>query len=180
MSRFVLLALLFTITAVAGLAQSEQPAKKGPQKGAVLLETEYNLIGGILGGGSGLTLLSSGGGTAVGLGIDGGFFVGNRTAVLGKLGLLTADGTSITSIGSGIKHYFAGVIPVGAELGLIFASDASSGGGATTFTWAVNGGYAARLADNIYFEPFVGVLGFEGGGSFQGGARFAMLLGRGR
>ena len=179
MIRFQLLVALLVIAVATARAQTKPETKAGPQRGMILLETEYNLIGTLLGGGSGLNIVSSGGSTVVGLGLDGGYFLADRTALLFKLGLLTADGVSLTQLGTGVKQYFGGVVPVGAELGLLLGSG-DGGGGGTALSWSINGGYAARLADNIYFEPFVGVIGFDGETAFQAGTRFAMFLGEGR
>ena len=145
-------------------------AQTDERKGQILIETEYNTFGGLLGGGSGISLVSSGGSSLTSIGVDGGYFVSKDLALLLRFSLLSADGTSLTTIGSGIKYYLIGSIPISAEFGLL------SGGGGSLFTYGINAGYAIRLADNIALEPFAGVAFIEGSSSFQGGIRFALFL----
>lgn len=140
------------------------------RKGAVLVETEYNVFGGVFGGGTGIGVLSASGSTLTSVGLDGGYFIGQDLALLLRLGIVSADGSSLTSFGAGLKYYLLGTIPLSAEAGVL------SVGGGSVFTVGLNAGYAIRLANNVALEPYAGVSIIDADAAFQGGIRFALFL----
>lgn len=139
------------------------------RKGKVLVETGYNLVGGLLGGSTGFYLTSNEGQTITSLGLDGGYFISQNLAIKARLGLLTT-GESLTSFSIGAKYYIAGTIPI----------DIGVGGfsfiGETVFQGVGTVGYGIRLAPNINLEPKLGVQFISESTGFTAGVGFSMFL----
>ena len=82
------------------------------------------------------------------------------------------SGVNFTTISGGAKYY-AGNIPLKANIGLI--SSSSGFGTGTEFLARVSAGYAIRLADNVNLEPSLGLL-ISNGSALNIGLNFAMFL----
>ena len=165
----VLLCSVFLFLTDSMLAQEGRPAKPGPVKRSVLIESEYSVLSPLLGGGTGVGIFADGGTTVTSIGFDGGYFVADRLAILFSLAVISADGSSISSFGTGAKYYIKDQVPVTLEFGLL------SGDG-SIFTAGAGVGYAFRIAPNIRLEPNAGIRIADAEGFFSGGAKFAFFL----
>lgn len=145
------------------------------RKGRVLVETGYNLIGGIGAGGTGFTSYSQNDETITSIGAEGGYFITEDLALKIAISAITANDNTLSSTAIGLKYYIIGKIPVDLTYGRLSNGDDSAGLG----NFSV--GYAVGLADNITLEPSIGLLfGDEDGigedpvGKFS--LKFAMFL----
>ena len=150
-------------------AQGDRPAKPGPVKKSVLLESEYSVLSPLLGGGAGFAVFADDGTAITSIGFDGGYFVADRLAILFSLAIISADGSALTGFGTGAKYYIKDRVPVALEFGLLT-------GDGSIFTAGANLGYAFRLAPNIRIEPNAGIRFADADGFFSGGAKFALFL----
>ena len=155
-------------------------AQSGPVKGNILVETDYSIVSGILGG-TGAGVISDNTRTSITLGFDGGYFVTNRTALLFRLGVFSPAGNNtLISLGVGGKYYLLDRIPISLDFGMIVGENQEFSSSNTIFNGNLNVGYAIPLADNIFLEPNVGYSDVDGDGAITGGFRFAMFLGGNR
>jgi len=146
--KFILLPAFLVLACFTISAQEEsEPVRKGK----IMVETGSSLVTG-LSSGTGGNILFDEGATVTQLGIDIGKFVSEDFVIKLKLGILNSGGSTITNIAGGAKYYLGGVAPLEVNLGMI------TGFGSTEFIGNIHIGYAARLANNIYFEPKIGVL----------------------
>lgn len=172
-----LLALLFLAFSFGGASAQSSP---GPKQGNLLIETDYSLVSGLLGG-TGVGVVGNGDRFAIALGFDGGYFVSDRTALLFRFGLFSPGGAnSLVSMSVGGKYYLLDRIPITLDGGVIVGSSSEFSNANTIFTGNINVGYAIPLADNIFLEPNVGFSDVDGDQAITGGFRFAMFLGSNR
>ena len=171
----VILLIAFTATLVS--AQSDSQSNNNSEqetfnrKGRVLIETGYNLIGGIpIGGGTGLTNISDEDDSFSGLGFNGGYFLSQNFALKLSYTNLGDRGNSISSLAIGAKYYIAGKVPVEFNLGALTA-DSESVGYST-----LSVGYGFSLAENINLEPALGVFAGEDDGIGTFTLNFSMFL----
>ena len=141
------------------------------RKGRILIETGYNLFGGLpIGGATGLSSISEGEDTFSGLGFNGGYFISQNFALKLNYSNLGDGGTSITSLAIGAKYYIIGQVPIDVSLGRF-----GTGGNNTSFgTFTV--GYGIGLADNINLEPSIGFFGNEDDAITTFNVNFSMFL----
>lgn len=179
--RIVLLVftLLFAVNCV--FAQKERSNKifQGDEenletfirKGRILIESGYNLFGGLpIGGGTGLLSLSDDDNSISGVGLNGGYFVTEDLALKLNFSNLGGEGSDLTSIGLGAKYYIIGKIPIEIGLGQI-----ESDGQEINFS-TFTAGYGISLADNINLEPSIGVFRNDGFSLRIINLNFAMFL----
>ncbi len=141
------------------------------RKGRILIETGYNLVGGLpIGGGSGLTTISDGENSFSGIGFNGGYFVSQNFALKLNYSNLGDGGNSISSFGIGAKYYIAGKVPIDFSLGTFSGGGDSEGYG----TLAI--GYGVKLAENINLEPSLGFFGNSDDAITTFSLNFAMFL----
>ena len=158
---------LFIISTISLIGQSDIDIPS--RKGKVAIETGASLLGGIIGGGSGVGVLAGfEGDTFVNFQFDGGFFVSERFVIKANVGLIAAD-DALAIIGTGVKYYFGDRIPV-QILGTVITGDGS------VFSGYGSIGYAARLAPNINLEPSLGVRVFGGAGILDLSTKFVMFF----
>lgn len=176
----VILLIAFTATLISAQSdnQSNNHSDKGTEtfnrKGRVLIETGYNLIGGIpIGGGTGLTNIADEDDSFSGLGFNGGYFFSQNFALKLSYTNLGDRGNSISSLAIGAKYYIAGKVPIEFSLGALKAGngDSESVGYST-----LSVGYGFRLADNINLEPAIGVFAGEDDGIGTFTLNFSMFL----
>ncbi len=125
------------------------------RKGKFLVETGYNVIGGLTAG-SGASVLIADGETLTSLGADMGYFLGRNFALKFRLAVLSSGGNSITNFGAGLKYYIIGLIPIEAGIGAFGNGDDS------VALINLSGGYAIQLASNINLEPSIGIIASDG------------------
>lgn len=119
-------------------------------------------------------LFPEGGGSTSSYGIEGGKFISEDFAIIGRFGFLsTGGGVNFTTITGGGKYYINGVIPV--KVGAGAAITGILGSSSTSFLGNASIGYAVKLADNILLEPNVGFL-YADGSAFTLGLTFALVL----
>jgi len=159
---FTCFTILFALTLQAQLENTFTKKEK------ILLETGYNLLGGITSG-TGLQLFTSGNETVTAIGIDGGYFISNNFALKFNIGLISTSGASLTNIGIGGKIYIVDKVPIELVAGLL------TGGGNSVFAANFNVGYAIYLAENIAVEPKIGLLVLDEA-VINFGIKFAMFL----
>lgn len=142
------------------------------RKGKILIETGYNLVGGLpVGGSTGLTSISDGDNSFSGLGINGGYFLSQNFALKLNYTNLGGDGfTSVSALGIGGKYYIAGKVPIELSLGTFSGGSDSEGYGTLSI------GYGIRLADNINLEPALGIFSNDNDSITTFSLNFAMFL----
>lgn len=160
-SIFVLL-LAFTATLLSAQRESSNETveinvnETFDRKGKILVETGYNLIGGLpIGGGTGFTTLTDGDNTINGFGFNGGYFVSQNFALKFSYSTFGTDGSSISSYGVGTKYYIAGKVPIDFGLGIFSAGSGNNSGSDAYGSLTV--GYGLSLANNINLEPALGL-----------------------
>lgn len=136
------------------------------RKGKWSLETGSSLITG-LSSGTGGNIIFSDGSTVTQIGIDIGKFISEDLVIKVKAGILDADGSSIKNFSGGFKYYLGGMAPIEVNAGIL------SGFGETDFVGEALIGYAAKLADNVYFEPKGGILY---SGDLAGAVKLAFVM----
>ncbi|MDF1694366.1 MAG: hypothetical protein P1U56_00950 [Saprospiraceae bacterium] len=141
------------------------------RKGRFLVETGYNIVGGISNSSGANIQWDFDGGSITALGADVGKMLSENFAIKFRLGLLSANGFSITNVTAGVKYYAGGVVPIELTAGML-----DGGPGSSTFTANLKLGYAARLADNITLEPTIGMLILEEEGALNFGISFGLFL----
>lgn len=141
------------------------------RKGRILIETGFNLVGGLpIGGSTGLTSISDGDTSFSGIGFTGGYFVSQNFALKLNYSNLGDGNNSISSIGVGAKYYIAGKVPIDFGLGTF------SGGGGDQGYGTLTVGYGIRVAENINIEPALGVFANDDDGITTFSLNFAMFL----
>ncbi|MDA9873738.1 hypothetical protein N9C25_05885 [Saprospiraceae bacterium] len=144
------------------------------RKGRVLIETGYNLIGGIpIGGGTGLTNIAEKDDSFSGFGFNGGYFLSQSFAIKLSYTNLGDRDSSISSLAIGAKYYIVGKVPIEFSLGALTAGngDSESIGYST-----ISVGYGIRLADNINLEPTLGIFAGDEDGIGTFTLNFSMFL----
>ena len=174
--KISLLVLLIAFTATLVSAQWNSSNERGDEKvifdrkGKILVETGYNLFGGLpIGGGTGFTLITDSGESISSLGFNGGYFISQNFALKFGYSNLSGGGSSISSYLIGGKLY-AGKVPIDLTLGTF--TDGNNG----SFVGNLSVGYAIELASNIMLEPSLGVFGTDNDGLFSFKVNFAMFL----
>lgn len=141
------------------------------RKGKIIIETGYSIFGNFSSGGTGIGIISQDGTTASSISVDGGKFVSEDVAIKVKVSHLSIFNSDFTFLSAGPKYYIAGVAPIEFTAGLGIAE------GNTDFIGNINGGYAAKLANNIYLEPTIGyTFDGEGDGFSSVELSFALLF----
>ena len=175
-----LVILLVTFTATLISAQNgNQSSNNSDQetfnrKGRVLIETGYNLIGGIpIGGSTGLTNIADKDDSFSGFGFNGGYFLSQSFAIKLSYTNLGDRDSSISSLAIGAKYYIVGKVPIEFSLGALTAGngDSESIGYST-----ISVGYGIRLADNINLEPTLGIFAGDEDGIGTFTLNFSMFL----
>ncbi|MEM1322329.1 MAG: hypothetical protein AAGG75_18850 [Bacteroidota bacterium] len=155
------------------LLQAQEEDTPRLTKGSFMIETGYNVVGGISSG-SGFNLISGEGTTILSFGGDFGYFVADNFALKFRLSLLGLfddfDDESLTIISVGGKYYLAGQVPLEASIGVI------SGFGATELLGNILVGYAIPLAKNINLEPSVGLILSDGDSLFNAKIPFVLFF----
>lgn len=144
------------------------------RKGRVLIETGYNLIGGIpIGGGTGLTSIGDKGESLSGFGFNGGYFLSQNFAI--KLGYTNLEDRDdrISSLALGAKYYIVGKVPIEFSLGALTTGNGDS---ESIEYSTISVGYGIRLADNINLEPTLGIFAGDEDGSGTFTLNFSMFL----
>ena len=166
---FTLLTLVFLLGNFSFAQNSDEEGFV--RKGKVLVETGYNIVG-VYSSSSGANLIMDfDGGTISAIGADMGIMLTNSMALKFKLGLLSGDGLSLTTISAGGKWYAGGVVPIELTAGIL-----DNGPGSSFFTANLRLGYAARLAENITLEPTIGMQILEEEGVLNFGINFGLFL----
>lgn len=160
----LLLVTLLSILSVVVFSQSEEGFTR---KGKYLVETGSSFFSGS-GASTGGSILFDDGSTLTQIGIEAGKFVSENLAFKIKLGTFGGSGTTFTNIAAGAKYYIAGVAPIDLNAGIL------TGFGSTSFIGSGHIGYAIKAANNIYFEPKVGVI--VGEDSTVGSLQFSFAL----
>ena len=96
---------------------------------------------------SGLNFASSDGTTLLSIGADGGYFIGDNSAIKIGFGFLNYEDDSFISYMAGFKHYLNGKIPIQVDL------IGSSGYDSEPLYAGLQGGYALFLGEKVSFEP---------------------------
>jgi len=131
-------------------AQEDEPFNRD---GRWLVETGYNIVSGLTGGGTGVNyLVDTDGESLTSIGAEIGKFTSQNFAIKVKFGLLSSGGFDITSFGIGGKLYMGGNVPLDFGVGLL------DGPGDTQIQANLGIGYAMNLAPNITLEPSFGGL----------------------
>ncbi|MEM9544672.1 MAG: hypothetical protein AAGA77_01795 [Bacteroidota bacterium] len=159
--------LIFTLFATSSMqAQDDEPFVRD---GRWLVETGFNIFTGITGGGTGANIISVDGNSFTTVGAELGKFLSNNFALKAKFGLVSSDGSSITSFGLGGKYYSDGnfIIDFGGILVDAFG---------TEFQGNLGIGYAISLAPNVMLEPTIGGLYADEDLVFNLRVGFAMFL----
>ena len=141
------------------------------RKGKVLVETGYNIVGGISNSTGTNIQLDFDGGSITALGVDMGIMLSNNFALKFKLGLLSGSGISVTNITGGVKYYAGGRVPIELTAGIL-----DGGPGSSTFSAGLKFGYAANLAQNITLEPAIGFLILDDEAALNFGVTFGLFL----
>jgi len=140
------------------------------RKGRVLVETGYNLVGGLpIGGGTGFVSVSDENNNLSGIGFNGGYLISQNFALKLSYSSLSDGNSTISSIGVGGKYYIKGKVPIDFNLGNL----SSGGNGAGFGSFSV--GYGFRLADNINLEPSLGYFGDSDDGLGTFNLNFSMF-----
>ena len=179
-----LLVLLIAFSATLAFAQenvfnqknnnSSEETEVFNRKGKILIETGYNLFGGLpIGGGTGFTVISDGDDRFSGLGFNGGYFISQNFALKLNYSNLTNFGSGVSTIGIGAKYYIAGKVPIDFSIGS-FGEGGGNGSSSSYFTASV--GYGIRLADNINLEPSLGLFGNSDDAISTFNLNFSMFL----
>lgn len=161
---FYLLFLSFFLCTTAAFGQ-ESKAK------TFMVETGSSALFGLFptsGTSFGVVLVE--GSSILNLSFEAGYMVSERTAIKGRLGLFSLDGTSITGLMVGPKFYTG--IGLFADLGVGILSAA----GESAFQANGTIGYAIRLKDYINLEPSLGLLVVDGGTAGLLNMKFAMFF----
>ena len=140
------------------------------RKGKFVIETGYSAFNSFSTG-SGLSILSDDGADATSLSFDAGTFLSENFAFGFSASYLESGGFDIFNLGASGKYYIGGTAPFefGATMFDLFDDPD------VLFDLAI--GYAFVLADNIYFEPSLGLLfDTEGESVTQIGTSFVLLF----
>jgi hypothetical protein len=167
MSRFFLLLFSLLLFQFASAQDSEDVFQK---KNKWLLESNFNLFGGLFSGGTGATIIFEDGEEVSSFGLELGRFTTENFAIKGRLSVLSSGGESLNTYGAALKYYVKGKIPIDLGFNII------SGFGDSSSYANLSVGYAFELAPNIRFEPSLGRVFSEDDGSFLFEAGFAMFL----
>lgn len=144
------------------------------RKGRVLVESGYNLIGGLpIGAGTGIISISDGDNSVTGIGFNGGYFISQNFALKLSLTNLGDSDVSLSSFGIGAKYLVAGKVPIDFIIGSVTVDGGNNGD--ITFT-TLSIGYGIRLADNINLEPSIGVYGTDDDNTGLFSMNFSMFL----
>ncbi len=139
--------------------------------GRWLVETGYNIVSGITGGGTGVNyLVDTDGESITSIGAEIGKFTSQNFALKLRFGVLSSGGFSITNFGAGGKYYIGGNVPLDFGVGVL------EGAGNSQFQGNLGLGYALNLAPNITFEPSLGGLITEDGVLVNFKIGFSMFL----
>jgi hypothetical protein len=84
------------------------------------------------------------------LGVSGGKFLSQNTALRGSFSFVTFDGESLLNFGFASKRYFGKSFMLSPEINVFDV------GGDLYLFGGANAGFLFRLANNIYIEPSVG------------------------
>lgn len=136
-----------------------------------MVETGYNIVGGISNSTGANIQLDFDGGSITALGADMGIMLTNNFALKFKLGLLSGSGLSVTNIAAGIKYYAGGRVPIELTAGIL-----DGGPGSSLFNAGLKFGYAANLAQNITLEPAIGIIIIDEESALNFGVTFGMFL----
>lgn len=170
MKRITTVLVVFLFSVNYSISQSsEEPTFS--RNGRFLIETGYNIVGGINNSTGANLQINFDGGSVSALGADVGKFLSENFALKFKLGLLSGTGLSITTVTGGAKYYAGGKIPIELTAGII-----DTGLDNPKFNGNFKFGYAARLADNITLEPSLGLTIIYDESAFVMGISFAMFL----
>ncbi len=170
MNKIFILFALFILVGNYSFAQSSDEAGFN-RKGKFLVETGYNIVGGLSNSTGTNIRLDFDGGSITALGADVGKMLTENLALKFKLGLLSGGGLSITNITGGIKYYAGGRVPIEFTIGIL-----DGGPGSSLFNANLKFGYAANLADNITLEPAIGLVVLKNGSALNFGITFGMFL----
>ena len=168
MKRIFTLLTLLLFVGTYSIAQSSDD-EGFTRKGRFLVETGYNIVGGLSNSTGANIQIDFDGGSVTALGLDMGKFLSEDFALKFRLGLLSSNGFSITNVTGGFKYYAGGKVPIELTAGLI-------DGGGSVFTGNFKVGYAANLADNITLEPSIGVIFIEDESALNLGFSFSLFL----
>lgn len=171
MNKIITLFAFILLVGNYSFAQSSEDDGEFKRKGRVLVETGYNIVGGINNSTGINTQLDFDGGSITAIGADMGIMLTENLALKFKLGLLNGSGLSITNIAGGVKYYAGGHVPIELTAGIL-----DGGPGSSTFSAALKVGYAANLAQNITLEPALGFLIFDDEAALNFGVTFGMFL----
>ena len=164
----ILVVLLFSASYAVSQSSDENTFSRN---GRFLVETGYNIVGGINASSGANVQINFDGGSVTALGADVGKFLSENLALKFKLGILSGTGLSVTSVTGGMKYYAGGVVPIELTAGII-----DTGLDNPKFNGNFKFGYAARLADNITLEPSLGLTIIYDESAFVMGLSFAMFL----
>jgi len=142
---------LFVFATLFSISLIGQNDEAFTRNGKWVIETGTSLITGFFPA-SGGSILFDEGSTVTQIGIDIGKFVSDDVVVKVKAGIVDIEGSSLKSFSGGLKYYLGGKAPLEVNLGLL------SGFGSSEFISEALIGYAATLADNVYFEPKGGII----------------------
>jgi len=146
----VTILLLFAFFSTNSIQAQEDEFSRN---GRWLVETGYNIISGLTGGGTGANILvDSDGDSVTSFGAEVGKFTSENFALKIRFGLISSGGFSITNFGAGAKYYAGGNVPIDFGIGLL------DGGGSSQIQGNLGVGYAINLASNITLEPSIGGL----------------------
>lgn len=170
MNKIITLFTLFLLIGNYSFAQSSDD-EEFTRKGKILVETGYNIVGGISNSTGANLQLDFDGGSITALGADMGIMLNNNFALKFKLGLLSANNLSITHITAGAKYYVGGRVPIELMAGIL-----DGGPGSSNFSSSFKVGYAANLAENITLEPAIGLLILDDEAALSFGISFGLFL----
>ena len=174
----VILLIVFTANLIS--AQNDNQSNNNSnqetfnRKGRVLIETGYNLIGGIpIGGGTGLTSIGDKDESFSGFGFNGGYFLSQNFAIKLSCTNLGDRDDRISSLALGAKYYIVGKVPIEFSLGALTTGNGDS---ESIEYSTISVGYGIRLADNINLEPSLGIFAGDEDGSGTFTLNFSMFL----
>lgn len=172
--QLILTVLLIGLVSIAGRTQEKEIVQSKDhqenafnRKGKILLEMDYSDF--IFTGGSGFAYTNTENIDYTEVALDGGYFVGQNTAL--TFGFYSSSREfSLSSFGLGLKHYFSGKVPFDLSLGRF-----SQFGDGRFFSTA-HLGYSILFADNISFEPALGLYYYDKSANFNARLSFALFL----
>ncbi len=143
--------ILFALCTI-GSVQAQEDTEFN-RDGRWLVETGYNIISSVTGGGTGVNfLVDTDGNNVTSVGAEVGKFTSQNFALKFRFGLLSGGGFSLTNFGVGGKYYIAGNVPID------FGGGVLNGGGDSAFQGNLGIGYAINMAANITLEPSLGAI----------------------